>query len=71
MKNILAIAQQSITSEITSFDQIDHNVFQELLAKSLLWNFYEISKEEYMNKDESEKKSLNLKFYNHMVKGKA
>ena len=71
MENILAMAEGSITSEITSFDQIDHNVFQEFLAKSLLWDFYEISKEEYMNKGESEKKSLILKFYNHMVKGKA
>ena len=32
MENILAVAEGSITSEITSFDQIDHNVFQELLA---------------------------------------
>ena len=71
MENILAMAEGSITSEITSFDQIDHNVFQELLAKSSFWDFYEISKEEYMNKGESEKKSLILKFYNHMVKGKA
>ena len=63
------MAEGSITSEITSFDQIDH-VFQELLAKSLLWDFYEISKEEYMNTGESEKKYLILKFYNHMVKGK-
>ena len=59
------------TSEITSFDQIDQNLFQELLAKSSVWDFYEISKEEYMNKDDSEKKSLIIKFYNHMVKDKA
>ena len=64
------MAEGSITSEITSFDQIDHNAFQELLAKCLLCDFYEISNEEYMNKGESEKKSLILKFYNHMVKGK-
>ena len=31
----------------------------------------EISREEYMNKDDSEKKFLIIKFYNHMVKGKA
>ena len=59
------------TSEITSFDQIDQHLFQELLAKSSVWDFYEISKEEYMNKDDSEKKSLIIKFYNHMVKDKA
>ena len=66
MENILVIAEGSTTSEMTSLDQIDHNVFQELRAKSLLWDFYEISKEEYMNKGESEKKYLILKFYNQM-----
>ena len=37
MENILAIAEGSITSEITTFDLIDHNVFQEF-ALGLLWN---------------------------------
>ena len=35
MENILVMAEGSITSDIKSFDQIDH-VFQELLAKSWL-----------------------------------
>ena len=71
MENIWAMAEGARTSEITSFDQIDQNLFQELLAKSSAWVFYEISREEYMNKDDSEKKSLIIKFYNHIVKGKA
>ena len=56
------------TSEITSFDLIDHSVFQELLQKSSVWNFYEISKGEYMNKDDGEKKSLMLNYYNYMLR---
>ena len=71
MENILAMVEGPRTSEITNFDQTDQNLFQELLAKSSLWDFYEISREEHMNKGENEKKSLILKFYNHMVKGKA
>ena len=71
MENILAMLEGLRTSEITSFDQIDQNLFQELLGKSSVWDFYEISTEEYMNKDDSEKKYLILKFYNHMVKGTA
>ena len=71
MENIFAMVEGPRTSEITNFDQTDQNLFQELLAKSSLWDFYEISKEEHMNKDDTEKKSLILKFYNHMVKGKA
>ena len=55
MEAILAMVEGSSTSEITSFDQIDHSVFQELLQKSSVWDFYEISKEEYMNKDDGQK----------------
>ena len=55
MEDILAMVEGPSTSEITSFDQIDHSVFQELLQKSSVWDFYEISKEEYMNKDDGQK----------------
>ena len=71
MENILAMVEGSGTSEITNFGQIDQNLFQELLANSSVWDFYEISRKEYMKKNDSEKKSLILKFYNHMVKDKA
>ena len=70
MEAVLAMVEGPSTSEITSFDQIDHSVFQELLQKSSVWDFYEISKEEYMNKDDCEKKSLTLKYYNYMLRGK-
>ena len=62
MEAVLAMVEGPSTSEITSFDQIDHSVFQELLQKSSVWDFYEISKEEYMNKDDGEKKSSILKY---------
>ena len=55
MKNISAMVEGPRTSEITSFDQIDQNLFQELLAKNSIRDFYKISREEYMNKDDSEK----------------
>ena len=70
MESILAMLEGPSTSEITSFDQIDQTVFQELYAKSSVWDFYEISREECMNKDDGKKNSLILKYYNYMVKGK-
>ena len=70
IENILAMVEGPGTAEITSFLQIDHSLFQELLAKSSVWDFYKMSREEYMNKDDGEKKSLILKFYNHMALGK-
>ena len=70
MEAILAIVEGPSTSEVRSFDQIDHSVFQELLQKSSVWEFHEISKEKYMNKDDGEKKSLISKYYNYMLRGK-
>ena len=71
MEDILAMVEGPSTSEIATFNQIDHNVFKEFLAKSTVWDFYEMSKEEYLNKDDIQKQSLIIKFYNEMVKGKS
>ena len=68
MENILAMVEGPKTSEITSYDEVDQDLFQELLAKSSVWDFYEITREEYMNKSDNEKKSLIIKFYNYMLK---
>ena len=70
MEDILAMVEGPSTSEITTFNQIDRNIFKEFLAKSTVWDFYEMSKEEYLNKDDI-KQSLIIKFYNEMVKGKS
>ena len=71
MEDILAMVEGSSTCEITTFNQIDHNIFKEFLAKSTVWDFYEMNKEEYLNKDDIQKQSLIIKFYNEMVKGKS
>ena len=70
MEDILAMVDGPSTSEITSFDQIDQTIFKELLTKSSVWDFYEIPREEYMKKSDSEKKKLIIKFYNYMLEGK-
>ena len=69
MEDILAMVEGPRTSEIATFDQIDYNIVKELLAKSSVWDFYEMSKEEYLNKDDNQRQSLIIKFYNEMVKG--
>ena len=70
MENILAMVEAPKTSEIINCNQIDQDLFQELLAKSSVRDFSEITREEYMNKSNNEKKSLIIKFYNYMSKGK-
>ena len=71
MEDILAMVEGPSTSEITTVDQIDQNLFKEFLTKTFVWDFYEMSREEYLNKDNIQKQSLILKFYNEMVKGKS
>ena len=51
------------TTQVTSLDYI----MQEFLAKSSVWDFHEITKDEYRNKSDEEKKNLILIFFNQMV----
>ena len=69
MEDILAMVEGPRTSEISTFDQIDQNLFKEVVTKSSVWHFYEMSREEYLNKDEIQKQSLIIKFYNERIKG--
>ena len=57
------------TSEVTNFDQIDQPLFKEFLEKTSVWDFHEMTKEQYSTKDEGEKKSLIINYYNAMVEG--
>ena len=57
------------TSEITNFNQTDQSILKEFLEKSSVWDFYEMTREQFINKDEGERKSLILKYYNKVVRG--
>ena len=52
MEDNLAMVEGPRASEISTFDQIDQNLFTEVVTKSSVWHFYEMSREEYLNKDE-------------------
>ena len=58
MEDILAMVEGPSTSEITTFDRIDQNLFKEFLTKICVWDFYEMSREEYLNKDDIQKQYL-------------
>ena len=63
MENILLMVEGRKTTQVTSLDYI----MQEFLAKSSVWDFHEITKDEYRNKSDEEKKNLILIFFNQMV----
>ena len=46
MEDILAMVEGPSTSEITTVDQIDQNLFKEFLTKTCVSDFYEVSREE-------------------------
>ena len=54
------IERPSTSQEITNFNQIDQSILKEFLEKSTVWDFYEMTKEQYTNKDEGEKKIFNF-----------
>ena len=56
-------------TEISNIEQIDEELLKEFLNKTPLWDFYETSKGDYMNKSDDEKKFLILSFYNYMNAG--
>ena len=55
MEEILAMVEGPSTSEVKNFDQIDQSLFKEFLEKTSVWDFHEMTKEQYSTKDEGEK----------------
>ena len=67
MERILAMVEGLSISEITNFDQIYQSILKEFLEKSTVWDFYRMTRKQYINKDEGERESFILKYYNAMV----
>ena len=57
------------SNEITAVEQIDHATMQEFLSKLAIWDFLEITKEEFTSKSENDKKLLTIKYYNALSAG--
>ena len=66
----MAMAEGVNSSKVTSLEQIDQNLMQKFLSKNSVWDFYEMSRQEYSNKSNDKKSVLIFKYYNEMVKGK-
>ena len=69
MENILSMVEGNSSTEISTVEQIDENLLKEFLNKTSIWDFYETSKGEYMNKSDDEKKSLMISYHNFMNSG--
>ena len=69
MENLFAMIEGAKSHEISSFEQINQEKMQEFLSKLAMWDFYEMTREEYMNKSADDKKLVILKYYNDLLSG--
>ena len=70
MASIMSLVEGSKpVTEISNIEHIDEELSKEFLNKTPLWNFYETSKDDYINKSDDEKKLLILSYYNYMNAG--
>ena len=69
MDNILSMVERPEPTEISNVEQINEEILKEFLSKTTAWNFYEITKGEYMNKSDDENKNLIINYYNYMNAG--
>ena len=58
----MSMIEGSTSIEISTVEQIDHATMQEFLSKLAIWDFFEMSKEEYTSKSEHDKKLLIIKY---------
>ena len=54
MDNILSMVQGSKPTEISSVEKINEEILKEFLSKTTVWDFYETTKGECMNKSDDE-----------------
>ena len=69
MESLMSMIEGSKSNEISAVEQIDHATMQEFLSKLAIWDFFEMTKEEYTSKSENDKKLLIIKYYNSSSAG--
>ena len=66
MEKFLQMVDQ--TSEVSNTQQINEDLCDEFLSKNPVWDFHNISREEYIATSNSEKESVIINYYNELVK---
>ena len=70
MEGLLSMIEGAASSnEISSVEEIDHPTIKEFLNKLTTWDFYQMSKDEFVSKSELEKQKLIIKYYNECISG--
>ena len=56
-------------TQVASIEKINQETMQEFLQKTSVWDFYDITRDEYMINSDNDKKDLIVKFFNYMSEG--
>ena len=63
------IEASSKSNEIRTVQEIDHSTMQGFLNKLAIWDFFEMSRDEFTSKSELDKEILIVKYYNSLLSG--
>ena len=69
MDNILLIVEGPKATQVANIKEINQETMQEFLQKNSAWDVYDITRDEYMNKNDNNKTDLIVKFFNYMLEG--
>ena len=51
MENIFSMVEGNISTEISTVEQINEELLKEFFSKTSVWDFYETTNGEYINKN--------------------
>ena len=63
------INETESSNEVTTVSQIDQKTMQEFLQKMPIWDFFEIGKDEFTSKSDTDKELLIIRYYNALQSG--
>ena len=70
MEGIMFMIESTAKSnEVTSIKQINQSTMQEFLEKVAIWDFFEMSRDEFTSKSDFDRELLIIKYYNSLSSG--
>ena len=70
MEGIMSLINETSSSnDVTNINQINQTTMQEFLQKTAIWDFFEMGKDEFTSKSDTDKEKLIIKYYNALQSG--
>ena len=71
MEGIMSLIEETSAkaNEVTSVKQINQTTMQEFLNKIAIWDFFEMTRDEFTSKSDYDRELLIVKYYNSLQSG--